>query len=137
MMEVPAAVCKGKRKKINPASHQLSCLASATLSKCAFLCNVLSESIEHHHLAFKVGMFALEMARPPASTKPLEVKLANQEADIVQLLKKIPLGSQEFGIIRERAEELRAGTLRSRGAALLPIMLASFIFDSLVLYGKL
>jgi hypothetical protein len=73
MMEVPAAVCKGKRKKINPASHQLSCLASATLSKCAFLCNVLSESVEHHHLAFKVGMFALEMARPPASTKPLEV----------------------------------------------------------------
>jgi hypothetical protein len=26
--------------------------------------------------------------------------------------------------------------LRSRGAALLPIMLASFIFDSLVLSGK-
>jgi len=64
------------------------------------------------------------------------VKLANQEADIVQLLKKIPLGSQELGIIRERAEELRAGTLRSRGAALLPIMLASFIFDSLVLSGN-
>lgn len=54
----------------------------------------------------------------------------------MQLLKKIPLGSQELSIIKERAEELRAGTLRSRGAALLPIMLASFIFDSLVLSGK-
>ncbi|XP_059469798.1 zinc finger SWIM domain-containing protein 8 homolog isoform X2 [Neocloeon triangulifer] len=136
MMELPPAPCKGKRKKINPASHQMSCLASATLAKCAFLCNVLSESHEHHHLAFKVGMFALEMARPPASTKPLEVKLANQEADIVQLLKKIPLGVHELNIIRERAEELRTGTLRSRGAALLPIMLASFIFDSLVILSR-
>ncbi|CAB3372525.1 Hypothetical predicted protein [Cloeon dipterum] len=136
MIELPPAPCKGKKKKINPVSHQLSCLASATLAKCAFLCNVLSESLEHHNLAFKVGMFALEMARPPASTKPLEVKLANQEADIVQLLKKIPLSVHELNIIRERAEELRTGTLRTRGAALLPIMLASFIFDSLVLISR-
>lgn len=58
---------------INPASHQLSCLASATLAKCAFLCTVLAENLEHSHLAFRVGLFGLEMARPPASTKPLEV----------------------------------------------------------------
>lgn len=78
-------------------------------------------------------MFGLEMARPPASTKPLEVKLANQEADLVNLLKKIPLGHRELQILRELAEQLKNGTLKSRGEALLPIMLASFIFDALVI----
>lgn len=117
---------------MNPATHQLSCLASGTLSKCAFLCSVLAENCEHFHLAFRVGMFGLEMARPPASTKPLEVKLANQEADLVNLLKKLPLGDDELQILRNRAELLRDGTLKSRGEAMLPIMLASFIFDALV-----
>ncbi|PSN52082.1 hypothetical protein C0J52_03900, partial [Blattella germanica] len=134
MVELPPLPSKGKRKKqVNPASHQLSCLASATLAKCAFLCTVLAENLEHFHLAFCVGMFGLEMARPPASTKPLEVKLANQESELVNLLKRIPLGSWELKMIRERAEQLKEGTLRSRGEALLPIMLASFIFDVLVM----
>ena len=39
-------------------------------------------------------MFGLEMARPPASTKPMEVKLAHQESELVNLLKKIPLGKE-------------------------------------------
>lgn len=128
----PAPKRKGKKQQVNPASHQLSCLASATLAKCAFLCSVLAENSEHSHLAFRVGMFGLEMARPPASTKPLEVKLANQEADLVSLLKKIPLGHRELQILRERAEHLKEGTLKSRGEAMLPTMLANFIFDALV-----
>jgi hypothetical protein len=37
-------------------------------------------------------MFGLELARPPASTKPMEVKLAHQESELVSLLKRIPLG---------------------------------------------
>lgn len=123
----------GKKQLLNPATHQLSCLASGTLSKCAFLCSVLAENCEHFHLAFRVGMFGLEMARPPASTKPLEVKLANQEADLVNLLKKIPLGHKELQILRKRADQLKDGTLKSRGEAMLPIMLASFIFDALVI----
>lgn len=129
----PVPKRKGKKQQVNPASHQLSCLASATLAKCAFLCSVLAENPEHFHLAFRVGMFGLEMPRPPASTKPLEVKLANQEADLVNLLKRIPLGSRELTILRERAEQLKEGTLKSRGEAMLPIMLASFIFDALVI----
>jgi len=72
------------------------------------------------------------MPRPPASTKPLEVKLANQEADILALLKRLPLGSAELQVIRERAEQLRSGTFKTRGEALLPINLATFIFDALV-----
>lgn len=69
MIELPPPPSKGKRKKVNPASHHLTCLASATLSKCAFLCTVLAENPDHTHLAFQVAMFGLEMARPPASTK--------------------------------------------------------------------
>lgn len=133
MIEVPPVPIKGKRKKqpVNPASHQLTCLASATLAKCGFLCTVLAENPEHHNLAFRVGFFGLEMARPPASTKPLEVKLAHQESELVGLLKRIPLGPAELAMLRQRAEQLRDGVLRSRGHALLPIMLASLIFDAL------
>ncbi|XP_075215319.1 zinc finger SWIM domain-containing dorado [Lycorma delicatula] len=135
MIDVPPMMSKGKRKKqqINPASHQLSVLASDTLAKCAFLCTVLAENPEYYHLAFKVGLFGLEMARPPASTKPLEVKLANQESELVNLLKRIPLGEWELNIIRERAHQLRDGTLRSRGEALLPINLAGFLLDALIM----
>lgn len=64
------------QQQVNPASHQLTCLASATLAKCCFLCTVLAENPEYHNLAFRVGLYGLEMARPPANTKPLEVKFA-------------------------------------------------------------
>ncbi|KAJ0178720.1 hypothetical protein K1T71_005495 [Dendrolimus kikuchii] len=118
------------------ASHRLSCLASATLAKCAFLCTVLAEFSEHHELAFRVGLFALEMARPPASTKALEVKLNNQETELVALLKKLPTGAEQLALAREKAEQLRDGTLRNRGPALLPIALASFLFDVLVISAQ-
>ncbi|XP_070506078.1 zinc finger SWIM domain-containing protein 8 homolog [Chironomus tepperi] len=133
MIEVPPPPKRKGKKHINPLSHQVSVLASATLSKCAFLCTVLAENSEHYHIAFRVCLFGLEMPRPPASTKPLEVKLANQESDLLALLKKIPLNAMELKIIRDRAEALRDGTLKSRGEALLPIMLASFIFEALVM----
>lgn len=75
MVDLPPPPSKGKRKKVNPASHHLTCLASATLGKCAFLCTVLAENPEHTHLAFQVAMFGLEMARPPASTKVCTYRL--------------------------------------------------------------
>ncbi|XP_020294167.1 zinc finger SWIM domain-containing protein 8 [Pseudomyrmex gracilis] len=127
-----------KKKNVIPSSHQVTSLASATLAKCGFLCTVLAENPEHHNLAFRVGLFGLEMARPPANTKPLEVKLAHQESELVGLLKRIPLGPTELAMIKQRAEQLRDGVLRLRGHALLPIMLASFIYDALdVPRGKL
>ncbi|XP_017107418.2 zinc finger SWIM domain-containing protein 8 homolog isoform X2 [Drosophila bipectinata] len=132
----PAPKRKGKKQNVNPISHQLTVVASATLSKCAFLCTVLSENSEHYHIGFRICLFALEMPRPPASTKPLEVKLANQEADILALLKRLPLGSAELQVIRERAEQLRSGTFKTRGEALLPINLATFIFDALVTFSS-
>ena len=133
-LEPPAAPTgKGKKRKVNPASHQISCLASATLAKCGFLCTVLAENPEYYYLAFQVGMFGLELARPPASTKPLEVKLANQEAELALLLKRIAIGAKELSMIREKAEQLRDGKFKSRGDALLPLVLANFIFDALVM----
>jgi hypothetical protein len=98
MIEIPLPPKRKGKKHINPISHQVSVLASATLSKCAFLCTVLAENSEHYHIAFRVCLFGLEMPRPPASTKPLEVKLANQESDLLALLKKIPLGSMELKV---------------------------------------
>jgi len=61
----------------------------------------------------------------------LQVKLAYQESELASQLKKLPLGVAELAIIRDRAEKLRDGRLKTRGDALLPIILASFIFDSL------
>jgi hypothetical protein len=87
----PMTKHKRRRYRVNPVSHQTSCLASATLAKSIFLCSVLSESVDFQSLAFRVGLFGLELARPPASTKALEVKMANQELELVSWLKKIPL----------------------------------------------
>ncbi|KAK7003387.1 zinc finger SWIM domain-containing protein 8-like isoform X2 [Biomphalaria glabrata] len=119
---------KAKKKR---ALTNISMLASALLSKASFLSSVLCEDEECHHLAFQIGMFGLELARPPASNKAIEVKLAHQESELLQLLKKIPLGPQEMLEIRNKAEQLRDGTLKSRGEALLPLSLATFIFDTL------
>ena len=132
-LQLHGAVGKGKKKKVNPASHIYTEKASRTLAHCAFLCTVLSEHPDHTHLAFQIGMFGLEMARLPASTKPMEVRLAHQESELVTLLKRIPLGPNELFDLRERALQLREGKLRSRGEALLPLMLSSYIFESLML----
>ncbi|KAF2356741.1 Zinc finger SWIM-type [Trinorchestia longiramus] len=129
---LPSSAARNKRKKVHPASHQSTILASATLGKCAFLCSVLGDLPQHTHLAFKLALFGLEMPRHPASTKPLEVKLAHQELELVNQLKRMALGAKELNVIREKAEELRSGLLRSRGHALLPLMLAAFVFDALV-----
>ena len=60
----------GRKKK---ALSSINSFASTTLAKAAFLCTVLLEHPECHHLTFRVGMFGLEMPRPPAMSKALEV----------------------------------------------------------------
>uniref|UniRef100_H3A312 Zinc finger SWIM-type containing 8 n=1 Tax=Latimeria chalumnae TaxID=7897 RepID=H3A312_LATCH len=127
-LKVEQPQTKGKKNKVSTTKQTI--IATNTLSKAAFLLTVLSERLEYHNLAFSIGMFALELQRPPASTKALEVKLAYQESEIVALLKKIPLGSNEMNTIRERAEQLRDGSFCDY-RPVLPLMLASFIFDVL------
>ena len=65
-----------------------------------------------------------------------QVKLAYQESELLQLLKKIPLGRMMMDELQARAEQLRDGTLKSRGDALLPLTLATFIFEALCLPCK-
>ncbi|XP_064173509.1 zinc finger SWIM domain-containing protein 8 isoform X2 [Anguilla rostrata] len=127
-LKVEQPQTKGKKSKVS-TSRQTQ-VATNTLSKAAFLLTVLSERLEYHTLAFSTGMFSLELQRPPASTKALEVKLAYQESEVVALLKKIPLGVVEMGSIRDRAEQLRDGNFCDY-RPVLPLMLASFIFDVL------
>ena len=52
------------------------------------------------------------------------------------LLKRIPLGPNMLSAIRERGDQLRNGTMRCRGDALLPLSLASYIFDALCMPGS-
>lgn len=66
----------------------------------------------------------------------LQVKLAYQESEVAALLKKIPLGPSEMSTMRCRAEELREGTLCDY-RPVLPLMLASFIFDVLCAPGMM
>uniref|UniRef100_A0A3Q3GQZ8 Zinc finger, SWIM-type containing 8 n=1 Tax=Labrus bergylta TaxID=56723 RepID=A0A3Q3GQZ8_9LABR len=127
-LKVEQPQTKGKKSKVS-TSRQTQ-VATNTLTKAAFLLTVLSERLELHNLAFSTGMFSLELQRPPASTKALEVKLAYQESEVVSLLKKIPLGLVEMSAIRERAEQLRDGNFCDY-RPVLPLMLASFIFDVL------
>uniref|UniRef100_A0A8C2TWF8 Zinc finger SWIM-type containing 8 n=1 Tax=Coturnix japonica TaxID=93934 RepID=A0A8C2TWF8_COTJA len=131
-LKVEQPPTKGKKNKVSTSKQ--TWMATNTLSKAAFLLTVLSERLEYHNLAFRIGMFALELQRPPASTKALEVKLAYQESEIAALLKKIPLVTNEMNTIRGRAEELREGTLCDY-RPVLPLMLASFIFDVLCAPG--
>ena len=47
--------------------------AGSTLAKVSFLCTVLLEDPETRHLAFRIGLYGMEMTRPPAASKSLEV----------------------------------------------------------------
>ncbi|KAM4615414.1 zinc finger SWIM domain-containing protein 8 [Polymixia lowei] len=127
-LKVEQPQTKGKKSKVSTTRQTQ--VATNTLSKAAFLLTVLSERLELHNLAFSTGIFSLELQRPPASTKALEVKLAYQESEVVALLKKIPLGLVEMTAIRDRAEQLRDGNFCDY-RPVLPLMLASFIFDVL------
>jgi hypothetical protein len=59
-----------------------------------------------------------------------QVKLANQESELFALLKKLPLRGEEMMVVREKANLICQGKLQ-RGGAVLPIMLATFIFEVL------
>lgn len=127
---------RANRNRFNPALHRLSLLASATFSKASFLCQVLSENLrssENCWLAFRVGLFGLELPRHPASTKALEVKLANQEQELMNLMKRIPLNTDMLGVLRQKAVQLTEGNYFARGQHMLPLTLASYIFDALAL----
>ena len=64
------------------------------------------------------------------------MKLIYQESELVNLLKRVSLGTSELEIMRDRAVQLKDGKLKSRGDSLLPISLAAFLFDVLCIAGN-
>lgn len=61
--------------------------------------------------------------------------MTHQEGEILNNLKRmLPLGKEQVSIIQIRAKLLRDGQYKTRGESLLPLNLASFIFECLVLY---
>ncbi|CAF93149.1 unnamed protein product [Tetraodon nigroviridis] len=97
-----------------------------------------AEALHAHGYSGEACRLAVELARDLLANPPdlkveqpqTKVKLAYQESEVVALLKKIPLGLVEMSAIRERAEQLRDGSFCDY-RPVLPLMLASFIFDVL------
>lgn len=77
-------VKQGKKNKVSTSKQ--TWMATNTLSKAAFLLTVLSERLEYHNLAFRIGMFALELQRPPASTKALEVQNILKAVSVISIV---------------------------------------------------
>ena len=73
MADVPPIIILNGKTKTDSACHQMSCLDSATLPKCTFLCSVLVEHVKYQHLAFRAGLFASELARRPALVPTVRV----------------------------------------------------------------
>jgi hypothetical protein len=57
---------------------------------------------EHQDCAFVLGLYALALRRPPSANKSAEVRLFHIQAEIVNLLKKIPIVNSDI-----RLEEIR------------------------------
>ena len=92
-----------------------------------------------NNLSFRIGIFGLDTPRMPAVSKALEVKLINQEQEMVNLLKRLKCGSFELNLLTERAIKLKdCGVAYNQAQRhnypnnyqALPVMLASFIFDT-------
>jgi hypothetical protein len=123
----------------NVKSKYITNFQSCILWRSVLLSTVLLEYNNYQQLAFRIGIFALEMPRQPASTKALEVKLFNQEQDLVLLLKRIPIGEYELAILRDRAKRIKDylfnninfNKCKCNNTNYLPVMLSSFIFDVL------
>jgi hypothetical protein len=127
----------------NSTSH--SALQTSRLWRCAFICTILLEQPSTIQLAFRIGLHAFEMPRQPVGSKALEVKLFNQEQDLILQLKRMPITSYELTVIRDRTQKLiklspvystKPASASPTSANFVPIMLASFIFDILCLNDR-
>lgn len=60
--------------------------------------------------------------------------MAHQEGEILNNLKRmLPLGKEQVSILQNRAKLLRDGKYKTRGESLLPLSLATFIFECLAM----
>ncbi len=116
---------------------QVISFQTSILWRCVLICTILLECPGSIQLALRIGLYALETPRRPVGSKALEVKLFNQEQDLILLLKRMPINGFELNVIRDRAQKIikhsQASSLPLTSANLVPIMLASFVFDTLCL----
>lgn len=122
-----------RKKKKGSLDNQMSIVVSEALTKIAFLCSILIDDLENHNLVFRLALFGVELKRSPAATKPLEVKLINQQHDLMTLLKGITLHEEELVVLREKARALRASSSDCGSNALTTLILGNFLFEVLVL----
>jgi len=72
IFECPIFPCTIDHRK-KRLQNFLTSFTASVLAKTSFLCLVLLEDPESRLLAFRVGLYGLEMSRPPAACKSLEV----------------------------------------------------------------
>ena len=114
----------------------------ASLIEIVSITNLIAHTPKLNQLAFRIGLFGLETGRLPAISKSLEIKLINQEQELVGMLKRLEIGPVELGLVRQRAATLRSLSPRQMNPRLsynyhsLPISLALFLFDLLQTYGE-
>lgn len=143
-------------KQSNLETKKISCFQTSYLFRCYLLCTILYESslnnknfecilnlnldldlnlndldlnftCKLNQFAFQIGLFALSTPRSPAVSKSLEVKLINQEQELINLLKKLQIGTVELELLRSKAQSLKLKSVSN-------IFLACFIFDVLFAY---
>ena len=109
------------------------------LEKTLFLVGHLIDYSDTKMIAYKLGLHALSLRRPPASSKAMEVKLFFLQSEISDLLKKVNCSSdgnyleelrKHASLIIAAKEEGWIARPESDGQ-ILPITLGKFIFEAL------
>ncbi|CAK9300615.1 unnamed protein product [Gordionus sp. m RMFG-2023] len=103
--------------------------------------NVNDDNIKHQNeekmgtslLALKLGLATLKILRPPASSKALEVKLANQESVLWDILIKIPMDLAKLSLLHEEGSDFinQVFNLNTNLSCILPYTLATLLFEAL------
>ncbi|KRX18110.1 Zinc finger SWIM domain-containing protein 8 [Trichinella nelsoni] len=132
----------GRKKKkipemvmlIDPKTIEVTDMALDTFSRGLFLLEVFAQDASLRELAFNLGMFLLELSRPCAVSKVLEVKLSALEAEVLSRMKQLPISVSEMQIVRSKAEQLvRQVVAQPRCCDVLPVSLAVYIVHTLLL----
>lgn len=111
---------------INSTGKLIFSYETTNLWRCFTLCQILGD---HVQISFRVGIFGLEMARPPAITKSIEIRLLNLEQELVNLLKKSK--NLDLDLVRQKAIMIKDMQKIRDSNLTIPILLCSYVFDIL------
>ncbi|KRZ17819.1 Zinc finger SWIM domain-containing protein 8 [Trichinella zimbabwensis] len=122
---------------IDPKAIEVTDMALDTFSRGLFLLEVFARDASLRELAFSLGMFLLELSRPCAVSKVLEVRLSALEAEVLSRMKQLPIGVSEMQAVRSKAEKLvRRVVTQPRCCDVLPVSLAVYIAHTLLLNSE-